>query len=209
MKAEDTISMVQRSREENGDDWKEGVEKGKEKERNKVSLPIRDYFMQSSIERERRLLDENRVKWIARRMKMIGEEMKERFQGEGVEYRAVEKEPATKSPQKIEQLLCWEQYLMELLLLYEMNEWERRFWNKLKTFLDNIGSDQVEVKERLTREWRAHCWKRLNPQMDAAVKRLAKWPKSAYFGEQLRKRWASSISHFEGSKNQIQYRYPK
>ena len=44
--------------------------------------------MHPSIERERQLLDEKRVKWNARRMEMITKEMKEGFQGEvRVEYR--------------------------------------------------------------------------------------------------------------------------
>ena len=48
----------------------------------------------------------------------------------GVEYRvnkhAVEKEPPTNSPlaEEIELMLVWERYLMELLLLYEVKEWE-------------------------------------------------------------------------------------
>jgi hypothetical protein len=99
MKVEDTISTLQRE-EENGDDWKTVVENGKEAERNEESLLISDYFMHSSIDRERRLLDENRVKWLARRMEMITEETKERFQGErGVEYR-VNKQAAKKSLQQ-------------------------------------------------------------------------------------------------------------
>ena len=76
---EDTISTLQRLRKGNGVDWEMGVEKGKEEERNETSSPISDYFMHSSIERERRLLDERRVKWIARMMDMITKETKERF----------------------------------------------------------------------------------------------------------------------------------
>ena len=62
---------------------------------------------------------------------------------------------------------------MELLLVCEVREWEQLFWNKFKTFLDQIDNDRVEEKERFTREWRSNCWKRLNPQMHAALKRLA------------------------------------
>ena len=204
MNAEDTISTLQRLREENGDDWKTVVEKGKEEERNEESLPICDYFTHSSIERERRLLDEKRVKWIARRMEMIIKETKERFLGKlGVEYRvnkqAVEKMPATKSPEELEELLFSEQYSMELLLVYEVKEWEQLFWRKMEAFLDQIGSDRVEVKDRLTREWRANCWKRLNPQMHAAEKRLTIFDTRKdkdWFLEILGKRWVSSFSQF-------------
>jgi hypothetical protein len=60
----------------------------------------------------------------------------------------------------------------------------------------------VEEKERLMREWRADCWKRLSPQMDAAVRRFADFATGKdkdYFLEILGKRWASSISQlFEG-----------
>ena len=90
--------------------------------------------MHSSVEKKRRLLDEKRVKWIARRMEMITKETKERFEGEtSAEYRVnkqavqVEKEPVTKLPDEMERLLVWEQYLMELLLIYEVKEWEELF----------------------------------------------------------------------------------
>ena len=211
MKVEDTISTLKRLREENGDGWITVVENGKEEERNEESLLICDYFMHLSIETERRFLDEERVKWIASRMGMITklEEAKEKFQGKmGVEYRvnkqAVEKKPPTKSPEEIEQVLCWEQYFMELLLLCEVMEWEGLFWNSFKAFLDQIDNDRMEEKERLTREWRANSWKRLNTQMHAAQKRLADVIKDKNwfvetFGDQFSKRWTSSISQvFEG-----------
>ena len=197
MKAEDTVSTLQRLREEgNGDIWKTGVEKGKEEERNEESLLICDYFTYPSIERERRWLDEARVKRIARRMDMITVET--RFQSEMVvEYRlnkqAVEKKHATKSPYEIERLLSLEQSLMEQLLLYEVMGWEQLFWNNFKAFLDQIDNDRVEEKERLTREWMANRWKRLNPQMHAAQKRLENDK-----NEFLANRWTSFIQLIEG-----------
>ena len=217
MKLEDTISTLQRlKKEENGDVWKAVVENGKKQERNDESfkLLVCDYFDQSTIERERRLLDEKRVKWIARRMEMITKETKERFQGrKGVEYRvdkqSVEKKLAVKLPEEMMRLRFWEQYMMELLLLYEVKEWEQLFWNKFQAFLVQIGNDRVELKERLTREWRADFWKRLNPQMHAAQKRLADVDtmigKDYYLLEILGtvgKRWASFIrQYFEGVEN--------
>ena len=151
MKEEDTISALKKLKEEgNGDVWRTVVVNGKEKEQNEEASLICDYFIQSSIEREQRLLDEKRVKWIARRMEMITEETKERFQGMGVEYRvdmqAVEKKSATIPPRKIKQLLFQEQLMMELLLVYEVNEWEQLFWNKFKAFQDRIGNDRVSWK---------------------------------------------------------------
>ena len=203
MKVEDTISAHQRLREENGHDWERDVAKGREEERTEELLES-DYFVHLSIERERRLLDEKRVKWISRRMEMITKETKERFQGEiGVEYRvnkqAVEKKPATKALDQIEGMLRLGQYMMELLLVCEVREWEQLFLNKFKAFLDRIGKDRLEEKERLTREWRADCWKRLNSQMHAAVKRLADVVKDGNcFLETLQvgEQWTSSISHF-------------
>ena len=97
----------------------------------------------------------------------------------GLEYRVnmqtVEKKFATKSQEANQaiQKIGREQYYMELLLVCEVREWEQLFWNKFKTFLDQIDNDRVEEKERFTREWRSNCWKRLNPQMHAALKRLA------------------------------------
>ena len=171
MKAEDTISTLHRLREGNG----EGVEKGREEER-AYELVVSDYFMHSSIEKQRRLLDERRGNWIARRMEMIAKEM-ERLLGTGVEYRvdkqAVEKKPATTPSEKVNRMLGREWHAMEVLLVCEVREWEERFWNKFEAFLAKIGNDREEEKERLTREWRANCWKRLKPQMDAALKRMA------------------------------------
>ena len=128
MKVENTISALQRLKQENGGGWEMIVANGKRNEQYEESSPIHNYFTHSSIERERRLLDEKRVKWIARRMEMITKETKERSQGKmGMEYRvngqAVEKKTATKLPEsQIERILCLEQYLMELLLLYEVKE---------------------------------------------------------------------------------------
>ena len=226
MKVEDTISTIQRLKEENRDEWRTIVEKGKEEERNEENLLISDYFMHSSIERERRLLDEIHVKWIAHRMEMIHEEMFQGEMGVPVEYRinkqAVEKKPppatpATKSREEMEELLYYEQYFMELLLLYEVKQWEELFWNKFKAFLDEIGTgnDRVEEKERLTREWRLNCWKRLNPQMHAAEERLAEFNSDTegrrlprHF-ENLRNVWASSISQlFEGVASENPYSRP-
>ena len=205
LKAEDTIGTLHRLREGNGETV---VEKEREEEQTEESLAS-DYFMHSSIERQRRLLDEKRGKWIARRMEMIAKETKERLLGIGVEYRidmqAVEKMPATKSLEEVKEMLDREQYYMELLLVWEVREWEQRFWNKFKAFLVEIGKYRVEETERLTREWRANCWKRLKPQMHAALKRMADVGYSEYndlFLKFLGEQWALSISQrFEGVDN--------
>ena len=142
MKVEDTKNALQSLREINGSDWERVVAKGKEEERNEESSSICDYFMHPSIEKEQQLLDEKHVKWIARRMEVITKETKEMFE---VEYR-VDKQAAEMKPainlkeRQIERLLLNEQYWMDLLLLYEVNEWERLFWIKLQSFLDQIGN---------------------------------------------------------------------
>ena len=204
MKAEDTISTLQRLREGNGEAV---VEKGRDGGRTEESL-ISDYFMHSSIERERRLLDETRAKWIGHRMDMITEETNERLLGTGVEYRvnqkAVEKKPATETPEEVKWMLRLERSYMELLLIYETRKWEELFWNKFKAFLDQIEKDRVEEKERLTREWRANCWKRLNTQMHAALKRFADvdMKMKDWILKDLGNRWASLIGElFEGVYN--------
>ena len=175
MKAEDTISTLQRLREGNGGAV---VEKKREEERNAASLAS-DYFIHSTIERQQLegLLDEKRCKWIARRMDMITKEANERFLGMGVEYRvnmqAVENKLVTKSPEEVKKMLNMEHYFMELFLAGEVKVWKQLFWNKFKAFLDKIDNDRVEEKERLTREWRANCWRTLDTQMHAAMKRMA------------------------------------
>ena len=200
MKADDTISTLHRLREGNSEAV---VVKGREEERTEESLAS-DYFMHSSIERQRQVLDEKRVKWIARRMDMITKEMKERFLGEmGVEYRvdkkAVEKKPAIKSPEEMKDMLGREQYYMELLLVCEVREWEKLFLIKFIAFLVEIGKYRVEEMERLTREWRANCWKRLEHQMHAALKRMADvddMKNKDLFLESLGEHWAISIDRF-------------
>ena len=200
MKVEDTINTLQKSRKEDGDNWKAAVERGREKERIEESLAS-DYFTHSSIERQRQCLDEERAKWNARRMEMITKEAKKRFQGElGLEYRvnkqAVEKELETKSEQEIKEMLGLEQYYMELLLVYEVRGWEQLFWNHFKAFLDQIDNDRVEEKERLRREWRANCWMRLDPQMHAALRRLADLDDKGFLLEILDDQWTKTIGQF-------------
>ena len=194
-------TMKVENAKENGDD-RERVEKMRIED----SLTS-DYFMHSSIERERRLLDEKRVKWMARRMDMMTKERLLEL-GMGVEYRvnqAVEKKRETKTPEENQEILGQEQFFMELLLICEVKEWEQLFWNKFKAFLDQIGNDRVEEKERLTKEWRANCWKRLNPQMHAALKRMADVDDSKNKDRNLKilgEGWALSISQFfEGVGN--------
>ena len=205
MKAEDTISTFHRLR---GGDGEADVAKDREEERTEESLAS-DYFTHSSIERERQSLDKKRLKWIARRMEMITKETKGRLLGIGVEYRvdkkAVEKMPATKTPEEVNEMLGWEQYFMELLFLCEVREWEKLFWDKFQAFLVEIGKYRMEEKERLTREWRANCWKRLNPQMDAALKRMTDVDDIKDKDELLKvlgQKWASLISQLsEGVRN--------
>ena len=181
MKVDDTVSALQRLKKDSEGTWKADVEEGKKKERDEKSLPIYGYFTHSKIEKDRQELDETRASWITRRMEMINQEMKERFRGEteGVEYgvnnQTVERKP-TLSTKSLEEILNTEHYFMELLLLYEVMEWEKLFWKKLTGFWDEIGSNRVEEKERMTREWRANCRKRLNHQMRAAVKRVPDFP---------------------------------
>ena len=202
MKAEDTISTLHRLREGNGEAV---VEKEREEERTEESLAF-DYFMYSSIEKERRLLDDKRGKWIARRTEMIAKETKERLLGMGVEYRvnqkADEKKPGTNTREEVNKMLFRERLYMELLLIYEVRGWEQLFWDKFQVFLVKIGNDRVEEKKRLTREWRANCWKRLNHQMHAALERMADGDdiknKNAFL-EYLGEEWAKSIRQlFEG-----------
>ena len=191
MEAEDTIGTLHRIREGNADAVVGMGRKG----RSEDSLRICDYSMHSSIERERRLLDEKRGKWIARRMEMIAKETKERLLGMGVEYRvdkkAVEK-PGTKSPEEVKEMLDEERLVMELLLVCKVREWEQLLWIKFKAFLVAIENHRVEEKERLRREWRANCWKRLNPQMHAAMKRMADVNVIQY-KETLGEQWELSI----------------
>jgi hypothetical protein len=162
VEVEDTIITFQRARKENRDDWNADVEKGKE-ERNEVDPHICDYFLHATIERKRRLLDEGRVERIARRMEMITKE-KESCQGE-----------TGPVVERMERFLKHEWSSM-IKLIYEMKKWDELFWNKFKTFLDQIGHDRVEEKERWTREWKVDHWKRTESLGGTAVKRIPEVP---------------------------------
>ena len=143
MKVEDTISTFQKLREENGEGYKRILERGIKEELSEKSLPIPDYFMHSSIERERQWLDERRGEWIARRMDMIISERKESEVGYRVDKKEVEQTPAVRSAFELERVVS-EQLLMELLLLYEVMAWEKLFRKIFRTFLEKIGRDRVE-----------------------------------------------------------------
>ena len=104
-------------------------------------------------------------------------------------------------------MLGREQYAMELLLVWEVKEWEQLFWIKFKSFLVQISKYRAGETERLTREWRANCWRRLNTQMDAAMERMADVDDFKHKDvalESLRYEWASCIRQFfEGVENGI------
>ena len=98
-------------------------------------------------------------------------------------------------------MLGVERYYMELLLLNEVREWETLFWSKFKLVLDKIDNDRVEEKERLTREWKANCWKRLNTQRHAALKRTADVDND-WIVKNLGYNWASLVSElYDGVYN--------
>ena len=67
--------------------------------------------------------------------------------------------------------------------------------------------------ERLTREWKANCWKRLNSQRDAALKRMADvddFKDKRWELKVLGEKWASCIRHFfEGVENPDGITVPK
>ena len=80
--------MIQRLKKEMKTIGKQLLRRGKRRSETKT-LWLYVIISCSSIERKRRLLDEKRVRWIARRMEMIIEETKERFEGKvGVEYQS-------------------------------------------------------------------------------------------------------------------------
>jgi hypothetical protein len=56
---------------------------------------------------------------------------------------------------------------MEILLVYEVERWEEQLWERRKQFV--VGSPE---KQRLTREWRANCWQRLDASVRAMDARM-------------------------------------
>ena len=199
MKVDDTKYKLQELR---GGNSEAVVVEGRKEEQTEESLAS-DYFLHSSFERDRQLLDDTRVKWIARRMDMITGETEKEL-GMEVEYRvdkkAVGKKPATKSPEEVKEMLSLEKYGMELLLVYEVREWEKLFWHEFKAFLGKIGNGREEEEGRLTKEWKANCWKRLDKQKLAALKRMADvdMENKDGFVEYLGEQWVSISQLFEG-----------
>ena len=107
-------------------------------------------------------------------------------------------------------MLSQEQWAMELLLVSEVKEWEQFFWIKFKSFLVQISKYRGGETERLTREWKLNCWKRLNTQRDAALKRMADFEVKDWKLESFHDEWASCIRQsFEGVGNPDGITLPK
>ena len=134
------------------------------------------YLELERVERMLGMLYTRRGKWVESYMRWVMRETRERFEGRETVRRVdgdtcaalFAGEPDAKVVDgELEKLLIDEWRLMELLLVYEVESWEEQLWERRRLFVG--GSPE---KERLTREWRANCWKRLDANILAMDARM-------------------------------------
>jgi hypothetical protein len=69
----------------------------------------------------------------------------------------------------VDLLVIEERRCMEKLLCYEVEAWAGQLWISRKAF---VHSCQDQEKERLRREWKANCWKRMDSNIRAMDARM-------------------------------------
>ena len=96
--------------------------------------------------------------------------------------------------EEIELLFIDERCWVEKLLVFEVERWEEQVMEMVQEF---VGRDGVPEKERLMREWRANCWKRLDTNIRAMDARMedAKSKANAGASEVRSKKWHGA--HFD------------
>ena len=145
------------------------------------------YLEQGPVERMLEVLYALRGNWVEHYMTLVIGETRERFEGQAT-VRRVDGEPgggkenamdgdlfASQSNamvddgerQEMEHQLIDERRWMEMLLVYEVERWEEQLWERRRLFVGNSRE-----KERLAREWRANCWKRLDAGIRAMDARM-------------------------------------
>ena len=104
--------------------------------------------------------------------------------------------------ERMEHLLIDECRLMELLLAYAVEGWEKQLWERAERYIDSCNTRE---KEPLRREWRANCWKRLDAniramdaRMDTAEAKAAERTSEnwQYTHDEIRKAWQVVIERF-------------
>jgi hypothetical protein len=177
--------------------WRWTVELGRNREVDDSQPALqRDvlYLEQGHLEGMRQLLDVTRGQWIERYTQWVIAGTRARFQSErtkrvnGVlegDGNANEKKgvpeggelnggPNTKTKLAsfaVEEALMDERGFMEKLFVYEVEAWEGLVWRRMQEFVNRNDIPEHE-KERLRREWRANCWKRLDANIHAMDGRI-------------------------------------
>jgi hypothetical protein len=172
------------------------------------------YFQHSQFESMRQSHDAARGRWIDTYMGLVTREQTNRLKGDTTAMRRVNGEPAEnetvlgKDPfdslnALIGHGLVNEIFFMEQLLVHEVEAWEGLVWTWVKEFMGRNDVPESE-KERLTREWRGNCWRRLDSNiraMDTRTERMkAKFsalpmllPRLEYVQDDIRRAWQSVI----------------
>jgi hypothetical protein len=144
------------------------------------------YLEQGQVERILGVLYAHRGNWVERYMSLVMRETKERCDGQGTVRRLDRDTIGGKKKAKggrrfasdsdakeregiTEWLLIDEWRWMEILLVYELERWEEQLWERRKGF---VGAYSAQEKQRLAREWRGNCWKRLDATIRAMDARI-------------------------------------
>ena len=141
------------------------------------------YLEQGRVERMLGMLYRRRGKWVQHYMALVTRETRERFggrrrvdadtggKGKGIGGGLFASESDAKvvdgDREEMEQLLIDECRRMEILLVYEVERWEEKLWERTKSLVG--GSPE---KQRLMKEWRRDCWKRLDANIRAMDSRM-------------------------------------
>ena len=136
------------------------------------------YLEQGPVERMLGMLYTHRGKWVEKCMALVMRETRGRFRtvrrvdgdtggkddasGGESDAKVVDEER-----EKMEELFIDEWCHMEMLLVCEVERWEEQVWERRRRFVG--GSPE---KQRLTREWRGNCWKRLDAIIRAMGARM-------------------------------------
>ena len=220
MKAADTMGARERNRREEtvqpglGTMWELTVEKGRTMEIDDSQPTFerdRVYLEHARIEEKRQSLDAARGRWIDMYMNWVIAQTRDevertatmrRVDGEPAENeRAVGKQAFGSDEELtlvVEEGLILERYVMEILLVYEVEVWEELVWDRVKKFMDRDDVPKSE-KGRLTREWRGNRWKRLNTNIRAMDARMdaAKAEVSALPSTKLQLESHMEVWHYE------------
>jgi Ribonuclease G/E len=193
MKAADAVGARERHRREEivkkglERTWESMIERGRTMEVDGSQPTVerdRLYLERGWIEGMRQSLDAARGRWIDSYMELVTREARHWLESKTTTMRRIDGQPAENErvigmkadgdeelEVVVEEGLIDERLLIEKLFVYEVEAWDGLVGNWVKEFMSRNDVPESE-KERLTREWRGNCWKRLDTNTRAMDARM-------------------------------------